>query len=99
MNPTEELSLEEKRLQLRQQMWAQRQQLAEKLHPPPRTDVYPRSMTMRFLTKQGGLRAALALATAFLGTKRFKSLSTLFLVSRMVSSSMKKSRRPTTSDE
>lgn len=45
-------ALEAQRLELRQQLLAQREQIVRQLHPVPQaTNRYPRSKTMRFLTR------------------------------------------------
>ncbi|RPH68205.1 MAG: hypothetical protein EHM83_00060 [Burkholderiales bacterium] len=45
-------TLDEQRRELRQQLLAQREQIARQLHPAPQgINRYPRSKTMRFLTR------------------------------------------------
>jgi len=49
-------TLDEQRRILREQMLAQREQIARQIRPaPPATGRYPRSKTMRFLTRWQGL--------------------------------------------
>ena len=61
-------SLDEQRLELRQQLLAQREQIARQLEPAPQAvNGYPRSKTMRFLTRWQALpTGALAGAARFL---------------------------------
>jgi len=45
-------TLDQQRLELRQQLLAQREQIARQLHPAPQgINGFPRSKTMRFLTR------------------------------------------------
>lgn len=87
MSPKPDLTLPEQRLALQQRLRAQRQMIAQQLGPAPRMDTgYPRSMTMRFLTRQPALvTGLLAQAAAVLfGARYFKSLSASLALAKLV---------------
>lgn len=65
------LTFEEQRLHLRQQLWARRQKMVEKMHSRPRAKAaFPRSAAMNFFMRAGGTQAALTLATALFARKK-----------------------------
>jgi hypothetical protein len=88
MNPAD-LSTDEQKEALRLRLQAQRKRLVRQLTPAPEEshhEAYPRSMTMRFLTRgQGGQWLATAAAGLF-GKNAAKTLSTALVVSKVVSS-------------
>ena len=58
-------TLEEQRLKLRQQLLEQREQIARQLEPtPPANNGYPRSKTMRFLTRWPVVRSGVVAGAA-----------------------------------
>lgn len=64
-------TLNEQRLELRQQLLAQREQIAHQLQPAPQaSNRYPRSSTMRFLTRWQALPIGLVAGAASLLTGR-----------------------------
>lgn len=64
-------TLNEQRLALRQQLLAQREQIAHQLHPAPQAgNRFPRSSTMRFLTRWQGLPIGVVAGAASLLTGR-----------------------------
>jgi len=98
MNPKPDVSIEEQRDALRKRMQLQRQVIAEKLGPPPEMDTgYPRSKTMRFLTRRPGL-AATVLAELFgliVGAHHAKAVTAATALSRIVrAASGNGARRP-----
>lgn len=82
-------SLAEQRLALREQIRAQRQQIAEKLDPSSDDQQsYPRSNIMRFLTKRPELSVTLLaeVAALLLGARYGKSIAAVMAVARIVRS-------------
>lgn len=76
MNASTKVSFVEQRQTLRQQLLAQRQLIAHQLGPAPEVNSgYPRSMTMRFLTRRPGLATSLfvEIATLLIGARFIKS--------------------------
>lgn len=58
-------TLDEQRLELRQQLLAQREQIERQLQPAPQaTNHYPRSRTMRFLTRWQALPTGVVVGAA-----------------------------------
>ena len=87
MNPKPDVSIEEQRDALRKRMQLQRQVIAEKLGPPPEADTgYPRSKTMRFLTRRPGLALTVfaELMALFVGTRHAKAVTAATALSRIV---------------
>jgi hypothetical protein len=73
MNSSTDVSLVEQRQTLRLRLQAQRQQIAHQLGPTPEVNSgYPRSMTMRFLTRR----------PAALATKLFVEFVTMLVGAR-----------------
>lgn len=72
----EELSLESRRLQIRQEMWNRRQVVAgrsAKLKPVLSTPIrFPRSSLIRALSDEKGRKIALAAATAIFARKKLR---------------------------
>jgi hypothetical protein len=64
VSSTTDISLLEQRQSLSRQLQAQREVIAQQLGPDPAINGYPRSRTMRFLTRQPGplMRLILGLA-------------------------------------
>lgn len=80
-------TLDEHRLELRQQLQVQREQIVRQLHPTPRAiNRYPRSKTMRFLTRWNALPiGAVAGAARFLpGGRLVAPLVTAYALTRAV---------------
>ena len=80
-------TLDEQRLELRQQLLAQREQIAHRLQPASQaSNRYPRSRTMRFLTRWQALPiGVLAGAASFLTGRRLAaSLVTAFTLAQAV---------------
>lgn len=78
-------SLAEQRLQIRQRMQAQRGHIAHLLAPTESINpAYPRSHTMRLITRQPVLAAQLLtpIATFLLGARLIRTLSTAALLAR-----------------
>jgi len=89
MTSTTELSLVEQRRVLRQQLVAQRQVIAQQLDPSPEVvGGYPRSATMRFLTRRPALIAGVfaGLAGLLVRARFFKLVTTALGMFRMVRS-------------
>ncbi len=82
-----EPSLVEQRQVLRARLRAQRELIAEQLTPETEsTHGYPRSKTMRFLTRHSGLAGSVfaGAASLLVGARYFKSLSTTLSMLKMV---------------
>ncbi len=82
-----EVPLVEQRQALRERMRAQRQIIAKQLSPAPEFDGgYPRSKTMRFLTRRPGLAVTLLAEFAALlaGARYVKSMTAASAVARIV---------------
>jgi hypothetical protein len=76
MNPNEKRSLIEQRSILRHELLAQRLLIAAKIAQPPAKDtVYPRSMTMLFLTRKPEfvIKLLAQCATMLIGARRCRS--------------------------
>jgi len=87
MNTDEPLTLDQQKELLQRKLQGQRQRLVNQLTPKkPGPNDYPRSMTMRFLTKRNGAKWLASTAAGLLGAKTFKSVSAAIVVSKMVSS-------------
>lgn len=71
MTSTTDVSLIEQRQTLRQRLLAQRLLIMRQLGPPSVEGGYPRSMTMRLLTRQPALASRLLLAAAALLARRW----------------------------
>jgi len=102
MNSITDASLVEQRQMLRRQLQAQRQLITQQLSPTPEVNSgYPRSMTMRFLTRQPGLVTSLfgELATLLIGARFIKSIISVITLAKIVrSASTSKSRAALLSD-
>jgi hypothetical protein len=77
-------NLDLRRRALRAQLQTQRQLLANHLYAEDHNPQYPRSMTMRFLTHQSGLKVIAEVATVFLGARILKSLSSALAVAKIL---------------
>jgi hypothetical protein len=89
MTATTDLSLIERRRLLRQQLTVQRQSIARQLDPIPEVrGGYPRSVTMRFLTRRPALMAGLlaGLAGVLVRARFIKSMTTALGMFRVVRS-------------
>jgi len=95
MTRDDEYSLLEKRQILRGELIAQREVIAEQLDPTSKANtVYPRSMTMRFLTEHSTLAGGVlaGVATLLIGARYYKSIAgalTMFKVVRSVASRLR----------
>ena len=81
--------LDDQRRLLRARLLAQRRIIARQLGPEPaRDDHYPRSRTMRFLTRRPALAATLLaeLATMLLGARLLRGVTRAMAVARLVRS-------------
>ena len=86
MTPPAELPLVEQRRMLREKMRAQRQLIAEQLGPAPDANgSYPRSKTMRFLTRQSGLAVTLLAegAALLVGARFARSMRAVTAMARI----------------
>ena len=95
MSAPEDLARVELRQALRKEMRAQRELIAKQLSPGPEIDRgYPRSKTMRFLTRQPGLAFTLfAESAAFLvGARYARSLTAVMAIARIIRSA--ETRKP-----
>lgn len=101
MTSTTDMTLAEQRQALRQQLQAQRRLIAGQLGPAPEGNgAYPRSKTMRFLTRRSALAATLLaeLVALLVGARYVKSMTAVQAMARIVrSASIAKRRRPPTS--
>lgn len=89
MNADEEVSLAEQRLSLRRKLAEQRALIAQHMAPPVEDpQAYPRSKTMRFLTRHSGsVVGVLADAASFFGIARLpRMLKSLVLGVRVLRS-------------
>lgn len=97
MTSSAEHSRVEQRLALRRELAAQRQLIAYQLGPSSGiTGSFPRSMTMRLVTRQPALAAKLlvGIATFLVGVRIFGSITTALTVARIVRSTyIARSRR------
>ncbi len=94
MTATADLSLIEKRRNLRHQLHEQRQVIARELiETTEANNTYPRSVTMRFLTQQSGGKIMAEVATLFIGARLFKSLSKAFAFAKIIKTVAGKSKR------
>ena len=85
--PLRKQSLNEQRQALREQMKHQRKVIAHELiHATAINNNYPRSMTMRFLTQQTGIKILAELATLFIGARFLKSLANALHVAKFIKS-------------
>ncbi len=87
MTSKDEPSLVEQRQLLRQRLRAQRQLIAHQLGPGPMEHgSYPRSMTMRFLSRRPGMatRVLTELAIVLVGARFFRSITTVLTLSRLL---------------
>jgi len=95
MTMPEQPSLAEQRRILRGELLAQREVIAEQLNPASRANgVYPRSMTMRFLTEHSTLAGGVftAAATLLVGARYFKSIATALAMFKAVRSATNRGR-------
>jgi hypothetical protein len=74
---TTELSIEDRRLALRQQMWERRKNVMEKTQTHQERSSFPRSSIMRVLSKEQGQKMVLALATGLIAGSKVKLISTI----------------------
>lgn len=89
MTPNPDASIEVQRRELRERMRSQRRLIAERLGPPAEADAgYPRSKTMRFLTRRPGLSFTLfaELAALLVGARYAKSMTAVMALARIVRS-------------
>jgi hypothetical protein len=89
MTMAEKLSLAERRRMIRNELLAQRELIVEQLHPASNVNsVYPRSMTMRFLTEHSTLAGGVftGAATLLVGARYFKSITTALTMFKVVRS-------------
>lgn len=89
MTPQADVPMEQRRQALRERIRAQRGLIAEQLGPPPEADgSYPRSKTMRFLSRSPAMAVtALAeLAALIAGTRHAKAATAVMAISRIVRS-------------
>ena len=89
MNSSTDVSLVEQRQTLRLRLLAQRQLIAHQLGPTPEDkSSYPRSKTMRFLTRRPGLATSLfgEIATLLIGARFIKSIISVMTLARIVRS-------------
>lgn len=89
MSPTTGISLVERRLALREKLLTQRQLIGDQLGAGHTDDQsYPRSGTMRFLTRRPALAIAViaGLATLLGGARFLKPLTAALAVARIVKS-------------
>ncbi len=85
-------SLLEQRRKLRDRLVVQRKVIAQQLDPTSGVDgVYPRSMTMRFLTQHSTLAGSVfaGAATLLVGARYFKSMATTLTMFKVVRSALK----------
>ncbi len=99
MSP-EHLPLVEQRQALRKKMRVQRERIARELsHVPAANTGYPRSKTMRFLTRQRGVAVTLLAESAalLLGARYAKSMTAVMAIARIMrSAGARKRAGPTT---
>jgi hypothetical protein len=89
MTPITKASLTEQRQALRQKLLEQRLLIARQLDPAPKiTNRYPRSMTMRFLTRRPALAAKVLAECAALAVsaRLFGPLNTAWTLTRIIRS-------------
>jgi hypothetical protein len=89
MTPPPELPLDEQRRALRDKMRVQRQLIADQLGPGQEANGgYPRSRTMRFLTRRPGMTVAILaeLAALLVGARYAKSMNTILAIARIARS-------------
>lgn len=89
MTSTTDVPLVEQRQALREKMQAQRQLIADKLGPAAEANgSYPRSKTMRFLTRRPGMAVALLaeFAALLLGARYAKSITAALALARIARS-------------
>lgn len=90
MTPQPDVPIEQQRQALRQRIRAQRTLIAEQLGPPPEADdgSYPRSKTMRFLTRSPAMAVTVLaeLAALIAGTRHAKAATAVMAISRIVRS-------------
>ena len=97
MSAPEDLARVELRQALRKRMQVQRELIAIQLSPEPEVDRgYPRSKTMRFLTRQPGLAVTLLAesATFLVGARYARSMTAVMAIARVMrSAGTRKPRR------
>jgi hypothetical protein len=89
MTSTTDVPLIEQRQALREKMQAQRQLIADQLGPAPEANgSYPRSKTMRFLTRRPGMAVAMLaeFAALLVGARYAKSLAAILALARIARS-------------
>lgn len=90
MNRRSDPPIEQQRQALRERIRAQRSLIAEQLGPPPEVDdgSYPRSKTMRFLTRSPAMAVTVLAEFAALiaGSRHAKAATAVMAISRIVRS-------------
>ena len=98
MTAQAEVPIEQQRQALRERIRAQRGLIAEQLGPPPEADdgSYPRSKTMRFLTRSPATAVTVLaeLAALIVGSRHAKAATAVMALSRIVRSAANGSGRP-----
>jgi hypothetical protein len=89
VTPQADGPIEQRRQALRERIRAQRSLIAEQLGPPPEADgSYPRSKTMRFLSRSPAMAVTVLaeLAALIAGTRHAKAATAVMAISRIVRS-------------
>jgi hypothetical protein len=89
VTPQADVPIEQQRQALRERIRAQRSLIAEQLGPPPEADgSYPRSKTMRFLTRSPAMAVAVLaeLAALVAGPRHATAATAVMAISRIVRS-------------
>jgi hypothetical protein len=89
VTPQADVPIEQRRQALRERIRAQRSLIAEQLGPPPEADgSYPRSKTMRFLSRSPAMAVTVLaeLAALIAGTRHAKAATAVMAISRIVRS-------------
>ena len=99
MTSQREAPIEQQRQALRERIRAQRSLIAEQLGPPPDAgdgSSYPRSNTMRFLTRSPAMAVTVLaeLAALIVGSRHAKAATAVMAISRIVRSAANGSGRP-----
>jgi hypothetical protein len=98
VTPQPDVPIEQQRQALRERIRAQRGLIAEQLGPPPDAGdgSYPRSKTMRFLTRSPAMAVTVLaeLAALVAGTRHAKAATAVMAISRIVRSAANGSGGP-----
>lgn len=89
MTATNDAAFNEQREALREKMRAQRQLIADQLGPAPKANgSYPRSRTMRLLTRRPGMAVAMLaeLVALLVGARYAKSMNAILALARIARS-------------